>query len=347
MKGKNLMATGKMQFTKHAERAGSRRDPIAAFVYYLLLLLMSPLTVIGYVIQTAAIPGRRKAGASVMAQAPLTARWLQHKLGTRSDEAVNRLIMVLPGMPILGYRLGFGPILVAHRVSGYVPKAYEYPFEGEITMGNEARARQTFFDGVVDRYLPDMAQFVILGAGFDTRAFNLPKNARVRAFEVDTPKTIADKREMLQKAGIDTTGVTFVAADFEKDDWLSRLVEAGFDPGKPSLFLWEGVIMYLERDAAESTLRKIASTARGSVVAFDYFTTDVLESQTLFMRTVRASLNSFGSPLKFGIDSTPPSKERLAQFLQPCGLSLGEQRTLGQETEGKRAWGGFAIALVK
>ncbi len=131
------------------------------------------------------------------------------------------------------------------------------------------------------------------------------------------------------------------------EDWLARLVEAGFDPGQPTLFIWEGVIMYLEREAAESTLHKIASTARGSIVAFDYFTTDVLESQTLFMRTVRASLQSFGEPLKFGIDSTPPTRERLAQLLQSCGLSLVEQRTLGAETGGKRAWGGFATAIVK
>lgn len=43
-----------------------------------------------------------------------------------------------------------------------------------------------------------------------------------------------------------------------------------------------------------------------------------------------------------GIDSTPPAKERIAEFLWSCGLTLGEQRTLGQETEGRRAWGGFA-----
>src|SRR5512142_1881584 len=95
------------------------------------------------------------------------------------------------------------------------PKGYRYPFQGAITMGSETRARQTFFDGVVERYLADMAQFVVLGAGFDTRAFNLPKDARVHAFEVDAPKTSTAKREVLQKAGIDTTGVTFVAADFQ------------------------------------------------------------------------------------------------------------------------------------
>lgn len=342
------MATEKTQFNGHPARAISRSAPIAALVYYLIYIVLFPVIVIGYILQTTAIRSTRQSGVSVMAQAPLTARWLQHNLGTRSDEPASRLMMaLLPRVPRLGFLLGLGPVVIAHRVSGYMPKSYKYPFEGAVTLGTETRARQTFFDGVVDRYLPDMAQFVILGAGFDTRAFNLPKDGRVRSFEVDAPKTTAAKRAILQKAGIDTTGVAFVAADFAQENWLPRLVEAGFDPGKPTLFIWEGVIMYLEREAAESTLCKIASTARGSVVAFDYFTTDVLESQTLYMRTVRASLNSFGEPLKFGIDSTPPSRERLAQFLQSCGLSLDEHQTLGQETEGKRAWGGFAIAAVK
>jgi hypothetical protein len=51
--------------------------------------------------------------------------------------------------------------------------------------------------------------------------------------------------------------------------------------------------------------------------------------------------------MKFGVDSTPPSRERLSELLQSCGLALFEQRTLGRETETERAWGGFAIAVVE
>jgi methyltransferase (TIGR00027 family) len=244
--------------------------------------------------------------------------------------------------------LVFGPMLLAHRLSGYVPKAFQYPFEGAVSLQNQAAARQTVYDSVVDRYLPGFAQFVILGAGFDTRAFRLPAELQgeVRSFEVDTPKTQAIKREMLQRAGIDSAGATLVSADFEKEDWLSRLMEAGFDVNKPTLFLWEGVTPYLDRAAVEDTLRKIAGTASGSVVAFDYFTTEVLESRALSLRLVRASLQAGGEPLKFGIDSTPPSSERLVELLRSCGLSLGEHHTLGQEREGKRALGGFATAMV-
>jgi methyltransferase (TIGR00027 family) len=320
---------------------------VAAGVFYILNVLLFPVTLLGYVIWTGSLLVRRGSGVSATAQGPLSARWFEHHLGTRKDEPADRLMRVLPGVPPLGPRLVAGPMLFAHRLTGYVPKAFRYPFEGEVPPRYEASARIAFFDAAVDRYLVDFDQLVILGAGFDTRAFRLPKDGVSRAFEVDTPETQALKREMVKTAGLESARVTFVAADFEKEDWLERLVDAGFDVGKPALFLWEGVLMYLERQAVEDTLRKIASTARGSVVAFDYITTEPLQSQALYWRLARAGTRTSGEPLKFGIDSGPPVSERLAELLRSCGLSLGEHRPLGQETEGKRAWGGFATAVVK
>jgi Leucine carboxyl methyltransferase len=274
------------------------RDLIAATVFYVLGVLLFPVTLIGYVIWVSkTILTGRGSGVSRTAQGPLSARWFMHQLGTRQDEPSNRLMMVHPAVSPLGVRLVAGPMLLAHRLTGYVPRALRYPFEGDIPKRYEASARVTFFDAAVDRYLAEVSQFVILGAGF------------------------------------------------EKEDWLSRLVDAGFDPGKPAFFLWEGVMMLLDREAVEATLRKIASCASG--VAFDYLTTEVLESQPLYGRAARAGLRAAGEPLKFGIESTPPSSERLAALLRSCGLSLGEQRTLGKETEGKRAWGGFAVAIVR
>jgi O-methyltransferase involved in polyketide biosynthesis len=104
--------------------------------------------------------------------------------------------------------------------------------------------------------------------------------------------------------------------------------------------------MYLDRTAVESTLRKIASTAKGSVLVFDYFTTEPLRSRGLYWRYGRAATRAAGEPLRFGIDSTPPSRDRLVELLHSCGLALAEQRTLGKETHSKRAWGGFAVATV-
>lgn len=324
-----------------------KRNPMAAAIFFFIMILLSPVFLLGYVIWIGALFARRKSSASATAQAPLFARWVAHHMGARPDEGANRLLPVAPGVPTLGWRLVGGTMLVAHRISGYVPKTFRYPFEGEITLQNQGGARQTFYDRVLQQVTPEMAQFVILGAGYDTRALNLSKDAPVQSFEIDTPATIAGKREVLAKAGIDTSRVVLVAADFETEDWLTKLIENGFDPGKPTLFIWEGVTMYLDRATVEETLRKISGTAKGSLVAFDYFTSEVLESKALSMRAIRASLKAGGEPLKFGIDSTPPSRERLIELLQSCGLSLSEQRTLGEETGKKRAWGGFAVAIVK
>ena len=333
--------------TDFDRKTGSSPGAFARFIFFLICLLLLPVTVAGYVLWVVKAYAGRASGVSRTAQGPLSARWFQHRLGIRRDEPAHRLLMALPGVSPLAVRLVFGPMLLAHRLTGFVPQTFRYPFEGDISLQNQASARQTFYDSVVDRHLSGVSQFVILGAGFDTRAFRLPAGTQIQSFEVDTPRTLAIAQEVLRRAGVDPGGVSFVAADFEKEDWLDRLVEAGFDTTRPALFLWEGVTPYLDRAAIEGTLHKIAGTAPGSVVAFDYVTTELLESSSLYLRTVRASLRAGGEPLKFGIDSTPPSSERLAELLQSCGLSVAEQRTLGAETDGRRAWGGFAIAVVR
>lgn len=330
----------------HQETA-SPNSPLAAAVFCLINILLFPITLIGYVLHLGYLFFKRQPGVSITAQGPLSARWTQHHFGLREDEAASRLMASLLDFFPLGWYLTAGPMLLAHRLTGYVPKAFRYPYEGEVAVQHQASARQTFFDAVVERYVASIPQLVILGAGFDTRAYRFSNDAQVHVFEVDVPKTQALKLQLLEKTSIDTSRVRFVSADFEKEDWFSRLVQADFDSGKPALFLWEGVVHYLDQKSVKSTLRKIASTAKGSVVAFDYFTTEPLTSHALYWRYGRAATKAAGEPLKFGIDSTPPSRERLAELLQSCGLSLVEQRTLGEETGGKRAWGGFAVAIVK
>jgi hypothetical protein len=71
----------------------------------------------------------------------------------------------------------------------------------------------------------------------------------------------------------------------------------------------------------------------------------VLESNAFYIRNTRTGTQAAGEPLKFGIGSTPPTRDRLAELAQPCELVLLEQQTLGKESNGKRAWGGFAIAI--
>ena len=322
------------------------RTLVAVAVFRSVQIVLLPVAALGYVLFVIRlVTFSRREGTSATVLASLYTRYMQHRLGTRRDEVCNRLMMVLPNVSRPGLYLETAPTLLAHRLTGYVPRIYRYPYEGEPTMNHQPAARTTFYDAALERHMLGIDQLVVLGAGFDTRAYRLPEENRVRCFEVDSPGTQAFKTRMLRKAGVDTTRVTYVPADFLKQDWLRKLVDAGFEPDRPSFFLWESVTMYLDRESVERTLRQIAGTAAGTVVAFDYLSTEVIQSRSLFMRYARAVINATGEPWRFGIDNTPPIRDRVAAFVESCGLTLEEQRDFGPEADGRRALAGFVTAI--
>lgn len=113
-------------------------------------------------------------------------------------------------------------------------------------------------------------QYVVLGAGLDTFAYRNPF-AELRVFEVDHPETQAWKRERLEQAGIAIPeSLRFAPVDFERDTLDHGLEAVGFRREEPAFFAWLGVVPYLTRDAALSTLGFVAGLPRGSGVAFDY-----------------------------------------------------------------------------
>jgi methyltransferase (TIGR00027 family) len=238
------------------------------------------------------------------------------------------------------------PTLVAHRLTGHLPRIYRYPYEGEPPLAHQAAARTTFYDAALARHLETVDQLVILGAGLDTRAHRLPGDTPVRCFELDTPTTQAAKRDLLARTGLDAPEVIYVPVDFRTENWLGKIVESGFDPTRRSFFLWEAVTMYLDQEAVEDTLSAIAATAEGSAVAFDYFSAETLESGAWFMRYARATTRFAGEPLTFGLDTTPPARERIAEFLAPFGLVVEEHRTFGGESSHRHAPAGFATAVI-
>jgi methyltransferase (TIGR00027 family) len=120
-------------------------------------------------------------------------------------------------------------------------------------------------------------QVVILGAGFDTRAYRLPALRGRAVFEVDHPDTQAAKRRQLERAlGCAPRHVRFVALDFQRGDLATALGAAGFRESGRSLVLWEGTTNYLTEAAVDATLRWCARAAPGSRLLFTYVHRDIL-----------------------------------------------------------------------
>jgi methyltransferase (TIGR00027 family) len=171
--------------------------------------------------------------------------------------------------------------------------------------------RTRYIDDSIGRALSrGIRQVVILGAGLDTRAARLRRGG-VRFFEVDQPASQADKRERLSRFdAYPLDAAAFVACDFEKDDFVERLESAGLDRSAPACFVWEGVIYYLQEDAARSTLTRIASDfAPASLLVFDYMNTNMAKSSPRLRpedRAMKGIIEELGEPVRFGIDDPTP-----------------------------------------
>jgi hypothetical protein len=64
----------------------AQRNPIAALIYYLVCALLFPATLAGCLVWIGKLDAARKSGVSGTAQGPLSARWFQHRLGTRDRD---------------------------------------------------------------------------------------------------------------------------------------------------------------------------------------------------------------------------------------------------------------------
>ena len=165
------------------------------------------------------------------------------------------------------------------------------------------QARTRFFDRVVVGAIGrGVRQIVVGAAGYDGRALRYARSG-VRWFEVDHPATQRDKRDRLARLGLDAGQVQFVEADFTRDPIAERLTAAGLNPGQLSLFLLEGVAVYLEPAVLERVLTEFRQVARaGSRLAISVSTSGVQgEARSRFQATVAA----LGEPARSTLRSRP------------------------------------------
>ncbi len=186
-------------------------------------------------------------------------------------------------------------------------------------------------------------QVVILGAGFDSRAYrftDLLKDARV--FEVDRPATQEiKKRRVLEVLGSAPANLMYVPIDFRHEKLGEALERAGYRSTRKTFFIWEGVTMYLPEESVRETLSWVASQAPGSAIVFDFVYANVLQflknvSIDTLPEAARAPVKRLlkleeGEPWLSGL---PNNGER--EFLKGLGLDMGELLPVGGEESFKR-----------
>ncbi len=169
-------------------------------------------------------------------------------------------------------------------------------------------ARHRFIDERVKQSVEGgIRQLVILGAGYDSRAYRMEELWRnIRVFEVDHPDTQRAKQEKLRKlVGTLPGHVAYVPVDFDKEKLDVKLLDSGYDKNAKTLFIWEAVTMYLTAEAVDETLAFVAnSSGAGSSIVMDYIYQSVVNgtSDLRGAKGFRKQVEKRGDPLAFGID---------------------------------------------
>ena len=168
-------------------------------------------------------------------------------------------------------------------------------------------ARTRYIDDYLhDCLKSDLRQLVFLGAGYDSRAYRIDElKDGIKIFEVDHPDTQQVKQARLREIFHALPDhVTYVPLDFRTGGLGAALYENGYDRRLKTLFIWEGVTMYIDRQNVEETLGFIAAnSAEESAVIFDYTLPDVIDgiSDRKEGKAWQAKASQSDEPLRFGI----------------------------------------------
>lgn len=170
-------------------------------------------------------------------------------------------------------------------------------------------ARIKFIDTLLADCIADgIAQLVIIGAGYDTRAYRIEGvREHLQVFEVDHPTTQAVKTETIKEIfGRLPDHVVYVPVIFGQERLDQKLAAYGYTAAKKSLFIIEGLLMYIPPVAVDGLLAFIANgSAPGSSFVADYFDTTVIDGSSALKeaQVLRQFVESEGSRLQFGIQS--------------------------------------------
>ena len=297
----------------------------AWLIYIPLQILWLPLSIIGGLrVAYKQIWVSRKLGLSQTAVAVVNQRWIADVFGLRQDAPSRLLAGKLPNNSVSGMRLLLFPLLAARAIAG---KPILYPLlpdDNKVGIAGLIFCRSARFNSVIAAGVADVAQFVVLGAGFDTRAYGPLSKQGLAMFELDQAANQRVKREAVKRAGLGGDHVNYIEVDFAQPQWIKSLTGSSYDPSLKSIFLWEGVTLYLSEPDVRATLAVIkANAAAGNVLLLDLYA-------TRFLAIARGgaagkTLGATGEGMRFGLDFSGNPEGVLEDFASSVGFDLGRR----------------------
>ena len=198
------------------------------------------------------------------------------KDGTAQGVAKQRLIETIagPDKRVINdpyadkFMMGAGLMkLMGHKLNVWLAEKLAPGFHEHII------SRTRFIDDLIEKSAKEgVEQYVILGAGYDSRAHRLELPSSLRIFEVDQPEVQDRKCSKLPTELPNSENVTYVAVDFAHQSLTERLLNAGYDKTKSTVFTLEGVTQYITKEAFNSTMNEVATLSQkaSSIFVFSF-----------------------------------------------------------------------------
>jgi methyltransferase (TIGR00027 family) len=164
------------------------------------------------------------------------------------------------------------------------------------------KVRTRYFDDTLEKQiLAGFRQVVILGSGLDTRSVR-KQTPGVTYFEIDDAATLKLKQACYEQHGIDAN-VKFIPGNYVADGLIDLLKQNEFDFDLPTVFIWEGNIMYLPLQSAKLILAELKKSVKRFTLSFDYLTEPVIAKTTgdAGITSLVESFEKMGAPWLSGI----------------------------------------------
>lgn len=163
-------------------------------------------------------------------------------------------------------------------------------------------------DKIVAAYQHGIRQFIILGAGYDSRAFRLPLQD-AHFIEIDHPNTQSRKQKIIRRKKLrPSCSLEFISSDFSSS-WAvhisDQLKNHGIFRQEASMIIWEGVSCYLKPEAVNYTFKTVSNfLLPDSIFIFDAFTKDIMNPHTHnpLVKKMQTLVERKGEPFYWGAD---------------------------------------------
>lgn len=275
----------------------------------------------------------KKYGVSFSAGQALQYRWVLHYFNLRKDSKSVEFIKHFPCESHFGLLAVYGPLIIMQRFFSFNKPLITLPDMGKESLTATAGARVVLFDAIMKKYLDEVDQIVIPGVGYDLICLHFTEGKEKAIFELDQSKTITMKTDTLTKAQIKHEWIDFIEVNYETESWSKKLVEAGFDKSKKTLFLWQSVSHFLDEEQVRQTLKEMANLCtQDSIIVQDFYSKRFTAGQySMAASKIRMMMGKMGEPWKFGIDMSEDPKSAVKNFLDECGLEMTEIYQFGEK----------------